>query len=81
MPVFILPQFLLCGLLTARSSMAPPLEWISYALPMSYSYEALSLVAAGDTGDSRLLRDVAFILAFGLAALAAGSATLPRRTE
>lgn len=45
MPAFVLPQFLLCGLLVARSDMAPPLELVSNVLPLTYAYETLRGVA------------------------------------
>ena len=48
MPAFILPQFLLCGLLVPRDAMSPALDVLAGALPMTYAYEALADVAAGD---------------------------------
>src|SRR5262245_8392236 len=51
LPAFLLPQFLLCGLLTSRDAMAPVLEAISWALPMTYAYDALDKVAGG-SGDA-----------------------------
>ena len=41
MPAFIFPQLLLCGLFVARDSMAPALDAASYALPLTYAYDAL----------------------------------------
>ena len=41
MPAFVLPQFLLCGLLVARDQMAPLLEWISYLLPLTWAVDGL----------------------------------------
>ena len=45
MPAVVIPQILLCGLLVPRDQMAPPLEWLSNLLPLTYAYDAL---AAGD---------------------------------
>ncbi len=45
MPAFIFPQLLLCGLFVARDQMAPALEAISWALPMTYAYDALERVS------------------------------------
>jgi ABC-2 type transport system permease protein len=80
MPIFIMPQIIVCGLFTPRGAMAPALDWLSNIFPMSYSYEALSLVAAGNSGELTLFRDILVVIAFAVVALAAGAATLPRRT-
>ena len=48
MPAFILPQFLLCGLLVPRDQMADALDALAGVLPMTYAYEALADIAAGD---------------------------------
>ncbi len=80
MPIFIMPQILICGLFTPRPAMAPVLEWLSDVLPMSYAYEALALVAAGHGSNATLTRDILVVIAFAIVALAAGAATLPRRT-
>ena len=77
LPAFLMPQFLLCGLLTARESMAPALEAISWALPMTYAYDALDSVTRG-TGDAAGSTSV--VVGCALAALVAGAATLRRRT-
>jgi ABC-2 type transport system permease protein len=77
LPAFLLPQFLLCGLLTTRESMAPALEAISRALPMSYAYDALDHVSR-DTGDAA--GSVSVVVGCALLALVAGAATLRRRT-
>ena len=79
MPAFVLPQFLLCGLLVARDQMAPVLEWISYVLPLTWAYDGLQL--AVDGGDAALIaRDAAIVFAVTLLALALAAATLRRRT-
>src|SRR6218665_2435824 len=39
MPAFIFPQLLLCGLFVARDDMAPLLDAISWALPLTYAYD------------------------------------------
>jgi ABC-2 type transport system permease protein len=80
MPAFVFPQLLLCGLFVPRDEMAPALEIISYALPLTYAFEALQRVtvdgALGTTG----YIDVAVIAGATLVALALGAATLRRRT-
>ena len=79
MPAFVLPQFLLCGLLVARDKMAPALEWISYALPLTWAYDGLKRAVNGE--DAALIaRDAAIVFAVTLLALALAAATLRRRT-
>jgi len=71
---------LLCGLLAPRDEMARPLELISYVLPMTYAYDALSRVAASSEVTSEVWRDAVILIGVTLAALGAGAATLHRRT-
>lgn len=80
MPALLLPQFLLCGLLAPRESMARPLEALSNALPMTYAYDALSRVARGEDFAGRVAVDTGVLLGASLVALALGAATLRRRT-
>ncbi|MCB0878893.1 MAG: ABC transporter permease [Thermoleophilia bacterium] len=81
MPALVLPQFLLCGLLTPRDQMAPVLEKVSVVLPMTWSFEGLQLVAAGqDLGNSDVVRDLVVVYGVTLLSLVAGAATLRRRT-
>jgi ABC-2 type transport system permease protein len=79
MPAFVLPQLLLSGLLVPREAMTPVLEWISWALPMTYAFDALDRVTAGLT-DGRLAADAAVLAGSTVLALALGAATLRRRT-
>jgi ABC-2 type transport system permease protein len=80
MPAFVLPQLLLCGLFVPRDQMAAALEAVSYALPLTYAFDALDRVATdGSLGtDGRI--DVVVVIGATLLALALGAATLRRRT-
>jgi ABC-2 type transport system permease protein len=80
MPAFILPQFLLCGLLVPRETLPGVLQPLSDVLPLSYAVDAMTTltVEAGATGD--VLRDVLLVSAFVAGAIALGAATLRRRT-
>jgi ABC-2 type transport system permease protein len=81
MPAIVIPQLLLCGLLTPRESMVSPLRYLSDVLPMSWSVDGLQQVAAGGgIGDADVVRDLAIVLGVALAALVLGAATLRRRT-
>jgi ABC-2 type transport system permease protein len=78
MPAFILPQFLLCGLLVPLEAMDDALRAIAELLPMTYAYEAITNVAAGDTAAAA--GDAAITAAYCALALALGALTLRRRT-
>ena len=80
MPAFVLPQLFLCGLFAPRSSMSRELEIVSDVLPMTYAYDVLRRVAAGDGVDDRVVIDVAVLLGATVVALMLGAATLRRRT-
>jgi ABC-2 type transport system permease protein len=80
LPAFILPQFLLCGLLVPRSQLPDVLEAISAVLPLSYAVDAMRTLTTNASGGSDVAKDALIVLAFAVAALAAGSATLRRRT-
>ncbi|TNY38926.1 ABC transporter permease [Thermomonospora catenispora] len=80
MPVFVLPQTLLCGLFVPRDQMAGWLEAISHVLPLSYAVEAMQEVSREPGVTGTLLRDMAVIAGCAVLALALGAATLRRRT-
>ena len=79
MPAVVIPQILLCGLFVARSDLPPVLERLSDALPLSYAVDAMKqLVVSEDTGE--VWRNLAIVVAFSVAVLGLGAATLRRRT-
>ena len=80
MPALIFPQLLLCGVFVPRSAMAPLLEAVSWALPLTYAYDALARATDPAPLGSALFLDVVAIAAAGFAALALGALTLRRRT-
>ncbi|NKQ56571.1 ABC transporter permease [Amycolatopsis sp. K13G38] len=80
MPVFVLPQLLLCGLFAARGSMGWVLNWLSDVMPLSYAVEALSRITGSSTVDVTLWRDLLVVAGCALLALVLGAATLHRRT-
>lgn len=81
MPAFVFPQLLLCGLFVEREQMARPLELASYALPLTYAYDALEAVTRSGGSTGRLARDVGVTFGVILVSLALGATTLRRRTE
>jgi ABC-2 type transport system permease protein len=80
MPVALLPQLLLCGLIVPTDQLPTVLEWLSWILPLTYAIDAMNHVATYPTPDTRFWVDVAVILAMAIGLLAAGAATLKRRT-
>jgi ABC-2 type transport system permease protein len=81
LPAFVLPQFLLCGLLVPRDELPAFLHAVSAILPLSYAVDAMRTITTDASGGADVARDMGIVLAFAVAALAAGSVTLRRRTD
>ncbi len=80
MPAFVFPQLLLCGLFVPRDQMAPALEAASYALPLTYAFDALQRVTVDGSLGTAGIVDVVVTIGVTLAALGLGAVTLRRRT-
>ena len=80
MPVVIVPQLLLAGIIVPRGQMPEWLQWVSNAMPASYALEALQQVNRHDVLTDTAIRDMVVVLAFAVGALALAAATLRRRT-
>ena len=80
MPALILPQLILCGLFIERSDMATALYWASWALPLTYSYDAIARATDAAALGAWFALDVTVTTTTTIAALALGAATLKRRT-
>ena len=80
LPAFVLPQFLLCGLLVPRDQLPDVLYWISKLLPLSYAVDAMHTITVDPNGTGAVLGDVAVVLGFVVVLIALGAATLRRRT-
>jgi ABC-2 type transport system permease protein len=81
MPLIVLPQFLLCGLLTARDQMADLLRWCSDVLPLSYAVDALQQVTTHGSLDGTYWIDALVVFGCVLLGLGLAAASLPRRTR
>ncbi|HEV7210436.1 MAG TPA: ABC transporter permease [Blastococcus sp.] len=81
MPVIVLPQFFLCGLLVPVDQMAGWLQVIAHVLPLTYAVEALQEVGRNATATATTWRDIAVVAGAALLALALAAATLRRRTS
>ncbi len=81
MPLFVLPQVLLCGLFIPRDSMGTVLRWISDVMPLSYAVDGLTAVTTTAAIDTTLVRSLLVVAGCTLLALALGAGTLRRRTR
>ena len=81
MPVVVLPQFFLCGLLVPRERMAGWLQAVSDVLPLTYAVEALQEVGRSAAGTGTMWRDVGIVAGAAVLALALAAATLRRRSS
>jgi ABC-2 type transport system permease protein len=80
MPLFVIPQIILCGLFVPRRQMPGVLHRVSDVLPLSYTTDAMQhLVSSRQTG--QVWHDLAIVAAFAVTALGLGAATLRRRTS
>jgi ABC-2 type transport system permease protein len=80
MPVIVLPQFFLCGLLVPTDQMAGWLQAVSDVLPLTYAVDALQEVGRSATATATLWRDLGVVAGVALLALSLAAATLRRRT-
>jgi len=81
LPVFVLPQALLCGLFAPREEMARWLQIISDVLPLTYAVDATVRITRSSAVSSELVKDLGITAGCILLALTLGATTLRRRTE
>ena len=79
-PLVMVPQLLLAGIIVPRALMPTWLEWLSNAMPASYALEALQQVGTHTELTGVAVRDIMVVLGFAIAALCLAAATLRRRT-
>ena len=80
-PLVIVPQFLLSGILFPVSSEPQVLQWLSNVLPLTYAVDALRTVMlkGADLTWSSLQVDIAVVAGFVILLVVAGATTLRRR--
>lgn len=79
-PVFLIPQIFLCGLLIDRDRLPGVLETISDFMPLSYAVDAIQEATSSGLS-SHVWANLAICWAFGIAALALSALTMPRSTK
>jgi len=79
MPAFVLPQFLIGGLLVPLSKMPDLLEKIAYALPLTYAIDALNRTTTEVSISGEMIRDIAVVLIWIVVAIVLGALTLKRK--
>jgi ABC-2 type transport system permease protein len=80
MPLFVLPQVLLCGLFVPRDQMAVVLSLLSDVMPLSYAVEGLTAVTVSAAVDATQIRSLLVVAGCTVLALVLGAGTLRRRT-
>jgi ABC-2 type transport system permease protein len=80
MPVVIVPQLLLAGIIVPRALMPQWLHWISNVMPASYALEALQQVGAHSELTGTAVRDILVVVGSAVLALCLAAVTLRRRT-
>jgi len=81
MPVVVLPQFFLCGLLVPRELLPGWLQAVSDVLPLTYAVHALQEVGRSTTATGTMWVDVGVVAGAALLSLGLAAATLRRRTN
>ena len=80
-PLVVVPQVLLSGIIFPVSTEPGPLQWLSNVLPLTYAVNGMRdiMVKGADLTWSALQLDAAVVAGFVILLIAAGTATLRRR--
>jgi len=81
LPALIFPQFLLCGLLVPVAKLPRVLHDIANCLPLTYAVNAMQRVSVETKLSVAAYHDILVVLAFAVAAVLLGAATLRRQTK
>ena len=80
-PLVIVPQVLLSGIIFPVSTEPRPLQWLSAVLPLTYAVNGIRdiMVKGADLGWPSLQLDAGEVLGFCILLIVAGTTTLRRR--
>ena len=78
-PIVLVPQLFLAGVFIPRDEMPGWLHSFSDVLPLTYVVDALQQISANAEATPRMWRDVGVVVAFIIAAVLGGAATLRRQ--
>lgn len=81
MPAFVLPQFLLCGLLVKLDGLPTVLHYVAQCLPLTYAVDAMQRLVGSASIHTQAYQDVCIVLAFAVVAILLGAATLRRKVK
>ena len=79
-PLIIVPQMFLCGLLWPVSQMPEYLQWLANCLPMTYGVEGIRAMMIEGKGLVNIGKDVGVLAAFAVGLMILASLTLRRGT-
>src|SRR5438067_12550243 len=80
-PLVLVPQVLLCGIIFPVSTEPTPLQWLSDVLPLTYAVNGMRdiMVKGADLTWASLELDAGVVLGFCVLLIVAGTTTLRRR--
>jgi ABC-2 type transport system permease protein len=78
-PLIILPQLFLSGVLWPVEQMSGYLQWVSDFLPLTYAVQGMRAVMLDGKSLAQVPLELGVVLAFAVAMSALGAATLRRR--
>lgn len=78
LPVVVVPQVFLCGLLVPRAQLPQGLHQISSVLPMSWAVDVVNDLAVSAAPGQGSVHKLVLLACAGLAVLVAAAATMPR---
>lgn len=77
-PIVIVPQGLVSGIIWPIAGLPGPLQWLSYVMPLTYANDALRAVMIRGDGIGALWTDVVVLVGFAVLMVVLGTSTLRR---
>lgn len=80
-PMIILPQIFLCGMMWDVSEMPNYLRWISNLMPLTYAVDGMSAMMVRGQGLTDIAKDVGVTIGFAAGFLLLAASTVNKRTK